>query len=114
VRLTIIQLATFVADWERSKYTDDDLRALEGLLLEDPERGAVISGTGGLRKFRFAPPSRHTGKRGATRVGYAYFPTAESAVLVVIFSKNEKENLTPAERRDIKQLLERVRKAVQE
>jgi hypothetical protein len=111
VRLTIIQLATFVADWERSKYTDDDLRALEGLLLEDPERGAVMSGTGGLRKLRFAPPSRHTGKRGATRVGYVYFPMAESAVLVIIFSKSEKQNLTPAERRDIKQLLERVRKA---
>jgi hypothetical protein len=113
VRLTIIQLSTFVADWERLKYTDDDLRALEGLLLEDPERGAVMSGTGGLRKLRFAAPSRHTGKRGATRVGYAHFPAGDSAVLVVIFSKSEKSNLTPVERDEIKQLLERVRRAIQ-
>jgi hypothetical protein len=113
VRLTIIQLAMFVADWKGLKFTDDDLRALEGLLLEDPECGDVVSGTGGLRKLRFAAPSRRTGKRGATRVGYAYFPAADSAVLVVIFSKNEKSNLTPGERGEIKRLLERVRKAIQ-
>lgn len=113
MRLTIIQLPMFVADWKRLRYTDDDLRALEGLLLEDPERGDVMSGTGGLRKLRFAAPSRHTGKRGATRVGYAYFPTADSAVMVVIFSKNEKANLTASERGEIKQLLERVRRAIQ-
>ena len=113
MRLTIIQLPMFVADWERLKYTDDDLRALEGLLLEDPERGVVVRGTGGLRKLRFAAPSRHAGKRGATRVGYVYIPTADSAVLVVIFSKNERANLTAGERSEIKQLIERVRRAIQ-
>ena len=112
MRLTIIQLPSFAVDWKRLKFTDDDLRALEGLLLEDPVRGAVVSGTGGLRKIRFAAPSRHAGKRGATRVGYAYFPIADIAVLAVIFPKNEKANLTRGERDEIKLLLERVRRAL--
>jgi hypothetical protein len=112
VRLTIVQLSTFVADWRRLKLDDEDLRALEGLLLENPEGGAVMSGTGGLRKLRFAPPSRHTGKSGAMRVGYVYFPTAEAAYLVVIFAKNERANVLPAERQTIRSLLERLRKSL--
>jgi hypothetical protein len=65
-----LQSATFVAEWRAARLDDDDLRALEALLLENPERGPVMSGTGGLRKLRYAPPSWHIGKSGATRVGY--------------------------------------------
>ena len=71
-----------------------------------------MGGTGGLRKLRFAPPSWHTGKRGGTRVGYAYFPEREAAVLVIIFGKNEKSNLTPGERNQVKALLERIAKSL--
>lgn len=108
MRLTIVQLSTFAADWRRLKLNDDDLRALEGLLLEGPAAGQVMSGTGGLRKMRFAPPSRHTGKSGAMRVGYAYFPTKEAIYLVVIFAKSDRQNLLPAERNQIKALLRRL------
>lgn len=53
-----------------------------------------MSGTGGLRKLRFAPPSWHTGKRGATRVCYVHVIRAEAVGLVAIFATNEKENLS--------------------
>ena len=112
MKLTIVQLSTFDADWRRLKLSDDDLRALEGLLLENPEAGPVMSGTGGLRKTRFAPPSRRTGKSGAMRVGYAYFPRNEAVYLVVIFAKNERQNLSPAERNQIKSLLRRIADAM--
>lgn len=47
---------------------DESLRTLQNLLLEKPERGPVIAGTGGLRKLRLALPGR--GKRGGARVIY--------------------------------------------
>ena len=94
------------------KLNDDDLRALEETLLENPERGAVMSGTGGLRKVRFAPPSRHTGKSGAMRVCYAHVPGSSAVIFAILFAKNEKANLTPAEKSEIRALLERVKRSL--
>jgi hypothetical protein len=104
--LTFIQLAAFAKEWKRFRLMDEDLQALEMQLMENPEAGAVMSGTGGLRKVRFAPPSRHSGKSGAYRVGYAYFRIADSVLLVTIFAKNDKGNLTAAEKAAIKVIIE--------
>lgn len=68
--LTFVQLSAFADDWRRNRLSDGDLRELESVLLARPEAGSVMGGTGGLRKLRFAPPSRHAGKRGAFRVIY--------------------------------------------
>ncbi|MGH7215365.1 MAG: hypothetical protein ACREIT_11435, partial [Tepidisphaeraceae bacterium] len=62
-------------------------------------------GTGGLRKLRFAPPSWHTGKRGATRVCYAYFSRFANVLLVVAFGKNEQANLDAGQKREAAKLL---------
>ena len=74
--------------------------------MRNPEAGAVVAGTGGLRKVRFAPPSRHTGKSGAFRVGYAYFRVASTVYLLAIYPKNEQANLTSAEKADAKKIIE--------
>ena len=34
--------------------TDDEYRLLQNVLVEDPERGALIRGGGGIRKLRYA------------------------------------------------------------
>jgi hypothetical protein len=58
----------------RSDYLDDEgLRALQNALLENPEAGDVIEGTGGLRKVRQADPRRGKGKRGGLRVIYYWW-----------------------------------------
>ena len=106
MRFTFVQLPRFAARWAQLRLTDDDLRALEQMLLRNPEAGAVVAGTGGLRKLRFAPPSRHVGKSGAFRVGYAYFRTADAIYLLAIFAKNEQANLTPQEKAEARKLVE--------
>jgi hypothetical protein len=58
-----------------------------------------------LRKIRFAPPSRHTGKRGALRIGYVYFRVADSVYLLTVFPKNEQANLTAAEKTEARKLI---------
>jgi hypothetical protein len=112
VRLTFIQLPTFVSDWRRLKLNDDDLRALEAVLMTDPSGGPVMSGTGGLRKLRFAPPSWRKGKSGATRVGYVYFLMHETIALVVMYSKDEKDNLSASERQQVKAVVDRIKQCL--
>jgi mRNA-degrading endonuclease RelE of RelBE toxin-antitoxin system len=48
----------------------DDFEAFQKVLIQDPEMGDVIVGTGGIRKVRLKPASR--GKSGGFRVCYYY------------------------------------------
>lgn len=111
MRLTLIQLSTFTAKWSKLGLTDDDLRALEGLLIAEPESGRVIPGTGGLRKLRFAPPSWHTGKRGASRVIYCFITSGDVVYLFTLYGKNEASDLSAEEKNVFKRVLDRLRKS---
>jgi hypothetical protein len=73
-----------------------------------PRAAPVVPGTGGLRKLRFAPPEWHTGKRGALRVCYAYFREHSIVVLMAAYSKNRKDNLSPAEKTVIKKMIAEI------
>ena len=110
MRLTLIQLSTFAAKWSNLGLTDEDLQSLEGLLIANPEAGAVVPGTGGLRKIRFAPPSWHTGKRGASRIIYAYIVPGEAVYLFTIYGKNEQSDLSSDEKKVFREVLHRLRK----
>jgi hypothetical protein len=74
------------------------MRSLERMLIDAPDRGPVIEGTGGLRKLRFTPPGSARGKSGAYRVRYAFFPAFGTIALFVAFGKNEQSNLSPPRR----------------
>jgi hypothetical protein len=109
VNLTFIQLPSFARRWAQFGLTDEDLQALEKQLMKNPDAGAVMPGTGGLRKIRFAPPSRHAGKSGAYRVGYARFPASGGVALLVIFHKSAQPNLTGQEKAYFKRLIASLR-----
>ena len=112
MELTFVQLPRFASRWAKLRLNDDDLQALERILLRNPEAGTGVAGTGGLRKVRFAPPSRHVGKSGAFRVGYTYFRTAEAVYLLAIYPKNEQANLTAAEKAESRKLIEIIGRAL--
>ena len=105
MHLTFIHYAAFTKRWRQFRLTDEDLQVLEQQLMKDPEAGDLMQGTGGLCKARFAPPSLHTGKSGAYRVGYVYFRTAAVIVLLVIFPKSAQPNLTAAEKAQFKKVI---------
>jgi hypothetical protein len=109
MRLTLIQLSTFAAKWARLGLTDEDLQSLEGILIANPLAGRVIPETGGLRKIRFAPPSAHTGKRGASRVIYAFIVAGQAAYLFTIYDKNERSDLSADEKKVFREVLKRLR-----
>ena len=105
-----IHLGGFTSDWNDLKLNDDDLAALEIQLMLSPQQGSVISGTGGVRKVRFSPPSWNQGKRGALRVLYAIFPDFSVAVLAAIFSKSEKGNINADDKKMLKQLMHEIQR----
>ena len=105
MRLTFVHLAVFLADWKRLKLGDEDLRALELLVLEEPQAGRIIPGAAGLRKIRFSPPRWRRGKSGAIRVCYAFFARSSVVCFVVAYAKNEQENITAKLKAEYRQLL---------
>lgn len=67
----------------------------------------MIEGTGGIRKIRVTTSGG--GKRGGSRVIYYHFTAAAQIALLMIYPKNEKDGLTPAECKVLKQIIERWR-----
>jgi len=71
---------------------DDGYRLLQAVLLENPEAGAIIVGSGGLRKVRWALPGR--GKRGGARMIYYFWVVKSRIYLLYAYSKSAKGDLT--------------------
>jgi len=70
----------------------EDYRRLQNYLVDRPESGKVIPGSGGLRKLRWTGSGR--GKRGGSRAIYYYFKDDELILMLLIYRKNETEDLT--------------------
>ena len=98
---TIVLLATFKRQSKDLKITDDDIEDLKKQLTQKAPEAALGNH---IYKFRFAPPSWNTGKRGATRVIYIEFIKDSCAYLVSIYAKNQKEDLNDAEVKTLKKL----------
>ncbi len=83
---------------------DDSYADFQRLLAERPDIGDVIEGTGGIRKVRVASSGR--GKRGGSRVIYYHFVSAAQIALLLIYPKNEKDDLTSDERKALRRIIE--------
>jgi hypothetical protein len=90
----------------RATYLDDDgFRALQCELMEAPEAGDEIPGTGGLRKLRFGDKRRGKGKRGGLRVIYYWWETGGQFWLFTLYDKDEVDDLTATERAALKKMV---------
>ena len=98
----------FDEQWKSLNLNDDNLKELQTILLKNPKIGSVIQGTGRLRKMRYSYGNR--GKSHCARVCYVDFEINGIIFLVMVFAKNEMENLSKAERNSIKQMIERMEK----
>ena len=80
---------------------------MQSYLLGDPERGDLITGTGGLRKARFGDARRGKGKRGGLRIIYFWWQRRSQFWLFTIYDKDEVEDLSPKDKKWLKDLLDR-------
>jgi hypothetical protein len=90
-----------------SYLTDEQYRDLQSELMQNPEKGDVIKHTGGLRKARFGDPRRQKGKRGGLRVIYHYWATGAQFWMFLIYGKDEMNDLSMAEAKELAGLLRR-------
>ena len=83
---------------------DDEYRLLQAQLVQRPDAGKIIPGSGGLRKLRWSASGR--GKRGGARVIYYWFVSDEVILMLFAFPKNEQADLTPDQLKQLKKLVE--------
>ncbi len=85
--------------------SDDEYSQLQIALSAHPDMGAIIPHSGGLRKVRWSMIGR--GKRGGVRAIY-YWVVAENQILMLfMYPKNEKDNLTPQQLKVLREIVEK-------
>lgn len=73
-------------------------------LADHPAAGAIMEGTGGVRKLRWGRGGQ--GKSGGVRIIYYYHDSLMPLYLLTLFAKGDKENLTRAERNELAALVD--------
>ena len=86
--------------------TDDEYRELQNVLVENPERGDIIRGGGGIRKLRHALPG--TGKSGGIRVIYYWITQEDQIFMLLAYPKSRKDNLTARETAILRDLVKEL------
>jgi hypothetical protein len=87
----------------------EDLLAVQLEIMADPEVGALVPGTGGLRKIRARQRTVGRGKRGGVRIYYLDLPNRATTHLLAVFGKREKEDLGSDEKRAVAKLARQLR-----
>lgn len=102
--MVIIETSVFTKQVQ-TLLTDEEYRQLQAELVRRPEAGAVIPGSGGLRKVRWSMPGR--GKRGGARVIYYWAGKQDQLLMLLMYPKNVQDNLTPAQLKLLRQVVEK-------
>ena len=79
---------------------DDEYAEMQLFLAARPEAGKIIKGSGGIRKLRWAGSGR--GKRGGLRVIYYWWVAEDRISLLLVYPKNEMDDLKADQLRQLK------------
>jgi hypothetical protein len=89
---------------QSKKIFSESLReSLINYLAAHPKTGALMEGTGGLRKFRWKREG--TGKSGGAKVIYYYYNDNYPLFIITVFKKGKKSNLSKEERNELAKLV---------
>lgn len=100
---SVIETPMF-AKYVRDYWTEDEFGEFAHFIARNPEAGAVVRNSGGVRKVRWT--TKGTGKRGGARVIY-YNRLGDGQIwLLLIYGKSAKENIPAHILRQIKEAIE--------
>ncbi|MEO8595896.1 MAG: type II toxin-antitoxin system RelE/ParE family toxin [Candidatus Solibacter sp.] len=100
--MTVVETARFLKD-VKPMMADSEREELVAFVGANPDTGDIIPETGGVRKMRWSLSGR--GKRGGARIIYYYHDERLPVFLLAAYGKNEKANLTMAERNAMKRII---------
>lgn len=84
--------------------TDEEYRLLQIAIIQHPESGDIIPGSGGLRKKRWSLGGK--GKRGGTRTIYFWAVGKGQVLMLLIYAKNEKDDLSKEQLKILRKIIE--------
>ena len=99
IQQTVVETPTYLA-MANKLFSEEERADIVALVAADPECGELIRGTGGFRKVRVA--RKGMGKSGGARVVYIWRNQRFPVFLITVFAKNQKENLSMAERNTLR------------
>lgn len=105
--MKIVRTKRYLKDLKRLGVSDADRAVLERSIAANPTVGDVIKGLDGIRKARFGFGGR--GKRGGGRAIYFLMLADDTAVMLSAYAKNEKDDLSPEDRKALAALLKELR-----
>lgn len=85
--------------------SDDDYRELQVALVNRPDLGDLIKGSGGLRKVRWS--LKGTGKSGGVRAIYYWVVNDHNIRMLYVYPKGKQGNLTQAQIAQLKAIIDR-------
>lgn len=88
--------------------TKDEIDALIEYVARHPMSGDLIEGTGGIRKMRWGIEGR--GKRGGARVIYFFHDFRFPVLMLAIYAKNVKVDISAQERNSLKRYVETLKR----
>ena len=101
--MVIIETSIFTRQVQ-ALLSDEEYRQLQMTLVLQPDTGAVIPGSGGLRKVRWSIGGR--GKRGGVRVVYYWAVVHDRILMLFMYAKNEQDDLTPEQLKVLRRIIE--------
>jgi len=104
---TIVETLQFLKESEKL-LNQSEKDGLFDLLARNPDIGDLITGTGGVRKLRFAIGGK--GKRSGVRVIYYFYNQINPIFLFDIYGKNQKIDLTEEDKKTLYSIVKEMKK----
>ena len=99
--ITVVEMPEFLA--KARKLMDEEAKSLLiNFVARNPESGDLISGTGGVRKLRWALEGR--GKSGGARVIYYFHNASIPLFVITAYAKNQQANISDEDRNGFRRL----------
>lgn len=105
--ITVIETKQFISK-SRKIMSPSEKNDLIDIIARSPEAGDIIPETGGVRKIRTAKEGK--GKSGSFRTIYYYYDANNPILLFTVFGKNEKANISDAEKKALYTVIQEIKK----
>ena len=104
--ITIVETSEFIAQAKRFM-SEENKQDFISFIARNPSAGEIITGTGGVRKVRWASDP-NKGKSGGSRVIYYYHNEDMPLFLFTAFSKSEQANISQNDKNQLKKIVKQL------